>query len=75
MGKRLDKANENITILVEELIDARRSALGSGNCIYWNENNRPCDKWDRNCECCKEAYWDTKREELLNKYIVKNKKE
>lgn len=45
MGKGLDKANENITILAEELIDARQSALGSGNCIYWNENNRPCNKY------------------------------
>ena len=45
MGKKRDKANENIEILIGELIDARKEALGSGNCPYYN-TNRPCEeKW------------------------------
>ena len=48
MGKKRDKANENIEILIGELIDARKEALGSGNCPYYN-TNRPCEENGNDC--------------------------
>ena len=69
MGKKRDKANENIEILIGELIDARKEALGSGNCPYYN--NRPCEENGNDCYVCKDNYFGKMEEELLEEYIVK----
>lgn len=55
MGKKRDKANENIALLIDELVDARLSALGD-NCPYCDEKIRPCSDYDNNCESCKEDW-------------------
>lgn len=70
MGKKRDKANENIETLIEELVDARKEALGHGNCPYYT-GQRPCEDNDNNCDLCKNNYYEEMRYELLKKYIVK----
>ena len=71
MGKKRDKANENIEILIGELIDARRKALGSGNCPYYARQQRPCENNDNNCDLCKDNYYEQMQTELMEEYIVK----
>ena len=70
MGKKRDKANENIEVLITELIDARKSVLGRGNCPYYG-NNRPCEENGNDCYECKDKYFGKMEEELLEEYIVK----
>lgn len=70
MGKKRDKANKNIEILIGELIDARKEALGSGSCPYYNFN-RPCEENGDDCYECKENYFVKMKEGLLKEYIVK----
>lgn len=70
MGKKRDKANENIEILIDELIDARKEALGASNCPFYN-TTKPCKENENDCFGCKDDYFEKMREELLEKYIVK----
>ena len=70
MGKKCDKANDNIVTLIDELIDMKKSELGRGNCPYCG-NNRPCEENGNDCGDCKENYFWKMREELLEEYIVK----
>lgn len=70
MGKKRDKANENIEILIEELIEARKEALGTGNSPFYN-TSRPCEENKNDCFDCKDNYFIKMREELLEEYIVK----
>ena len=70
MGKKCDKANDNIVILIDELISEKLSNIGN-TCPYWNEDVRPCEKYGRDCSWCKEQWGEDKREQLLDKYIVK----
>lgn len=69
MGKKRDKANENIALLIDELMDTKFSALGS-NCPYHNEKIRPCGNYDDDCAWCKEDWKAKETERLLVKYIV-----
>lgn len=69
MGKKRDKANEHIEILIDELVDTKYSALGM-NCPYWNEKIRPCDNYDSDCSWCKEDWKAKETERLLAEYIV-----
>ena len=69
MGKKRDKANENILILIDELIDYMKEATGSYNCPPWSKDERQCDGYD--CYSCKEKYYENKRKELEEKYIVR----
>lgn len=68
MGKKRDKANENIEILIDELIEARKEALGDGNCPHCGFC--PTDNSD-DCYECKKRYYENMRDELLKEYIVK----
>ena len=70
MGKKRDKANENIEILIDELITEKISNLGN-NCPYWRNYVRPCEKYDNDCSWCKAQWGEDKRERLLDEYIVK----
>ena len=70
MGKKRDKANENIEILINELITEKISNLGN-NCPYWRNDVRPCEKYDNDCSWCKTQWGEDKREQLLEEYIVK----
>lgn len=70
MGKKRDKANENIEILIDELITEKLSNLGN-NCPYWRDDIRPCEKYSNDCSWCKEQWGEDKRERLLDEYIVK----
>lgn len=67
MGKKRDLANEHIEILVEELVDTRREALGSGNCPHY----RKCPPNHGECHDCKWQYFEDMKRSLLKKYIVK----
>lgn len=69
MEKKRDRANENIALLVDELVDARLSALGN-NCPYFDEKVKPCSNYDNSCECCKEDWGAKETERLMTKYIV-----
>lgn len=71
MGKKRDKANENILILIDSLVSTRESALGSGNCCYWAEKTRPCTKYDNDCVLCKTMYFSKMRENLEKEYVVR----
>lgn len=71
MGKKRDKANENIEILVESLIDARKDALGNAYCPYCGNGNPENDCENISCSDCKEKYFENMRERLLDEYIVK----
>lgn len=68
MGNKRDMANENIKILIEELIDARIIALGSGNCPYYEGCHQ---KTPHDCGECKEKYFGKMRKHLLKEYVVK----
>ena len=70
MGKKRDKANENIEILIDELITEKISNLGN-SCPYWRNGVRPCEKYDNDCSLCKTQWGEDKRERLLDEYIVK----
>ena len=70
VGKKRDKANENIEILIDELITEKISNLGN-NCPYWRNDVRPCEKYDNDCSWCKAQWGEDKRERLLDEYIVK----
>ena len=70
MGKKRDKANENIEILIDELITEKMSNLGN-SCPYWRNDVRPCEKYDNDCSWCKAQWGEDKRERLLDEYIVK----
>lgn len=72
MGKKRDKANENIGELIEMLISAKKSALGSGNCphAFYGQRDNKSDSCD-DCYGCKEQYFEDMREQLLKEYIVK----
>ena len=65
MGKKRDKANENIEILIDELITEKISNLGN-NCPYWRNDVRPCEKYDNDCSWCK-AQWEKIKE---NDYLT-----
>lgn len=70
MGKKRDKANENIVILIDELVDTKIYFLGD-NCPYADKDYKPCIKFESNCEYCKESWGYDKKSELLEKYFVK----
>ena len=72
MEKRCDLANNNIMVLIDELIDARKEALGDGNCPYYScEDGKPCrNKESVECFGCIEDYFEEMRQELLDKYLV-----
>lgn len=67
MGKKRDKANKNIEILIDELIDVRKEALGDGNCPF--QGCCPIDN-SYGCNECKKRYYENMRCKLLNEYIV-----
>lgn len=69
MGKKRDKANENIVLLIDELVDTKFSALGA-NCPYSYKKERPCSNYDDDCEWCKEDWKAKETERLLAKYYV-----
>lgn len=66
MGKKRDKANENIKTLIDELIDARK-ALGDGDCPHYGFC--PPDNAE-DCYECKKRYYENMRDELLAENIV-----
>lgn len=68
MGKKRDKANENIRMLIDELVDEKKSALNS-DCPYWH-TTRPCLRHENDCDSCKEDWKEQMREHLEKKYIV-----
>lgn len=67
MGKKRDAANENIKTLIDELIEARKEALGAGNCPHYGV----CPTDAENCDACKTQYYTNMRDELLAEYIVR----
>lgn len=69
MGKKRDKANEHIAILIDELVSERVSSLGT-NCPHWRNSVRPCGQYNNDCAWCKEQWEEDMRERLTNKYIV-----
>lgn len=70
MGKKRDKANENIVSLIDELIDTRKEALGN-YCPYGGSGNPENDCEHINCSDCKEKYFENMRVRVLEEYIVK----
>lgn len=63
------QVDERIECLIDELIDARREALGEGNCPYYGEN-LPCEENKNNCYECKDKYFEEMRTELMEEYKV-----
>ena len=70
MEKKLEKANENIVLLIDELADAKFSALGA-DCPYCDEKVKPCSNYDSDCSWCKEDWKAKETERLLVKYVVR----
>ena len=72
MGKKREKANANIVTLIDELIDTKKSALGSGKCPYYTMDVRPCEEHNSRYDCyeCVEEYFENMRSRLLKQYIV-----
>lgn len=63
------KANERIELLVEGVVDARKQALGNGNCPYYSCKRR-CSENDISCEECTVQYFDEMRDELLKDNLL-----
>lgn len=63
------KANERIELLVEGVVDARKQALGNGNCPYYSCKRR-CSEDDISCEECTVQYFDEMRDELLKDNLL-----
>lgn len=61
-------ANERIETLIDELIDAKKEVIGSGNCPYYGEK-RPCDEYG-DCTDCKEKTYENEKERLMTEYII-----
>lgn len=71
MEKKIDKANEHICILIDELVELKVSSLGT-NCPYSsNDKYKPCKKYEHDCDYCKEEWGNDKKDKLLEKYYVK----
>lgn len=67
--EKIKMANDRIETLIDELLDARKEALGSGNCPYYGEKF-PCGKYGDNCAECKEKTYENEKEELMTEYII-----
>lgn len=63
------KANERIELLIEELVDARKLALGNGSCPYYSCKRR-CSENDISCEECTVQYFDEMKDELLRDNLL-----
>lgn len=63
------KANERIELLIEELVDARKQALGNGSCPYYSCKRR-CSEEDISCEECTVQYFDEMKDELLKDNLL-----
>lgn len=63
------KANERIELLIEELVDARKQALGNGICPYYSRK-RGCSEDDISCEECTVQYFDEMKDELLKDNLL-----
>lgn len=70
MEKKIDKANEKIASLIDELIGERKCALRN-RCPYGENGNPENDCEHISCEECAEKYFENMRERLLEEYIVK----
>lgn len=69
VDENISIANNRIEHLIDELIDARKEAIGSGNCPYYSEK-RPCGKYGDNCTDCKEKTYENAKEEMMAEYII-----
>ena len=69
MGKKRDKANEHIEILIDELVSEKISNLGT-TCPYFIESVRPCELYNSDCSLCKEQWGEDIRERLTKQYVV-----
>lgn len=63
---RIDKANENIEILIEDLISYIKSS-NIGNCP---RNDNVVNNCIHNCEKCEQEYYDNLFIEMRKKYTV-----
>ena len=63
------KANERIELLIEDLVDARKHALGNGSCPYYSCKRR-CSENDISCEECTVQYFDEMKDELLRDNLL-----
>lgn len=70
MGKKRDKANDNIEILVDVIIRERINNVGVGNCCRREDRRFCCEKYQNDCSWCKDEWGEDMRENLLKKYIV-----
>lgn len=70
MGKKRDKANYNIEILVDVIIRERIANVGVGNCCRREDREYCCEKYQRDCSWCTDEWGEDMRENLLKKYIV-----
>lgn len=67
--KNNDEMDDRIECLIDELVDARREALGEGNCPYYGEHLL-CEENNNNCDECKDNYFEKMRTELMEEYEV-----
>lgn len=49
MGKKRDKANDNIEILVDVIIRERINNVGVGNCCRREDRRFCCEKYQNDC--------------------------
>lgn len=68
--EKLDKANENIELLVDYVIDLHKE-INNVYCPYaWNDREKACGEHD-GCDECKEEWYDHYRSSLIADYSVK----
>lgn len=74
MGKKRDKANENIIDLIKNMVGYMQGYVGECNCPYKfnlvGAENIKKPKNCNNCESCKEHFWVEVESNLLDKNIV-----
>lgn len=65
---RVEKANQNIEILIDKIVNIERSKC-DGYCVDYNRQKEgKCDTVS--CENCREIYLEKIMEEMLEKYLV-----
>ncbi len=65
---KLEKANLNIEILIDELLHKEKEYLSEGYCPPGGRKSNYCE--DGSCFKCKNEYLQDKKKIMLEKYLV-----
>lgn len=71
LNEKLEKANNNISILIDEIVSLKQE--NRMYCCHPQEKFDNKNFCENDCDNCKEKYYEEMRERLNNKYQVNEK--